>query len=303
MGAPALTKGSVFFDAAKTGQAFDHLKPQDFTFLDAWFNDCDGCLLDSETLAMGDLGQKVHEGLIAAGFDGEFDLPGFITGYAGWHAKNIVEDFAAKTGVTPDLDTIVAAHKRSVIETLAREVQTFDGMDNVLALLAAGAKKGAAVVTSSEVARVQPGLEKNGIFRHFMADDVTHLYSGPDVMTALLKADPNSPFKLKPSPDIYLHAAEVMGVDIARTGTFEDSFSGAKSAVAAGIGYIIGFVGGSHIPHNGKEEHARKLLEIGVHRVVRDVREIPLAVLDIHNERQRNLKPAVAVEAAPKAAL
>lgn len=300
MGAPALTKNAVFFDAAKTGLSFDHLSPNDFSFLDAWFNDCDGCLLDSEKLAMGDLGNKVHEGLIAAGFKGEFDLSGFITGYAGWHAKNIVEDFAAKTGVTPDLDSIVAAHKVSVVETLKREVQTFDGMDAVLSLLTAGAKKGSAVVTSSETPRVRPGLENNGLFHHFVKDGVTHLYSGPDVMNRLLAEDPQSPFKLKPAPDIYLHAAEKMGVDIARTGTFEDSFSGAKSAVAAGIGYIVGFVGGAHIPHNGKEEHARKLLEIGVHRVIRDVREMPAAILDIHRERQLALKPAVDQHAQPK---
>ena len=303
MVAPALTKGGVFFDAAKTGLSFDHLKAFDFSFLDAWFNDCDGCLLDSESLAMGDLGAKMHEGLIAAGYKGEFDIPGFITGYAGWHAKNIVEDIAAKTGVTPDLDKIVAAHKLSVIETLKRDVQTFEGMGSVLSLLTSGAKYGSAVVTSSELARVQPGLEKNEIFRHFVQGDTTHLYSGPDVMNRKLAEDPASPFKLKPAPDIYLHAAETMGVDITRTGTFEDSFSGAKSAVAAGIGYIVGFVGGSHIPHNGKEEHARKLLEIGVHRVVRDVREIPLAILDIHHERHAGLKPSVEASAQPKAAL
>lgn len=290
----SLSRSGVFFDAAKSGLTFDQIKPADLSFLQAWFNDCDGCLLDSEYLAMGDLGTKMLEGLQAKGFTGEFDVDTFITGYAGWHAANITKDIAEKTGIELDADTIVAAHKLSVIETLKRDVQTFDGMNDVLTLIAQGAGGRVAVVTSSEIARVQPGLEKNGIVHHFIADDLTHIYSGPDIMARLLEADPNSPFKLKPAPDVYLHAAEKMGVDIKDTGTFEDSFSGAKSAVAAGVGYIIGFVGGSHIPHNQKEDHARKLLEIGVHRVIRDVREMPAALLDIHRERQAALRLAPA---------
>lgn len=301
MGAPALTKDAVFFDAAKTGRSFDHLKPQDFAFLDAWLNDCDGCLLDSEVLAMSDLGYKVDEAFKAAGYKQDLDINKFVFGYAGWHANEIIAKLAEDAGVKIDRPAIFAAHKESVIEVLKRDVQTFEGMDAVLSLLTAGAKYGSAVVTSSETARVQPGLEKNGLFENFVKGDTTHLYSGPDVKAALLKKDENSLFELKPAPDIYLHAAEKMGVDITRTGTFEDSFSGAKSAVAAGVGYIIGYVGGSHIPHNGKEEHARMLLEIGVHRVVRDVREIPLAILDIHRERQLAMKPTLAAD-GPKSA-
>ncbi len=303
MVAPALTKGGVFFDAAKTGLSFDHLKAFDFSFLDAWFNDCDGCLLDSEVLAMSDLGYKVDEAFKATGYKQDLDINKFVFGFAGWHADKIIEKLAEDAGVKVDRPAIFAAHKQSVIEVLKRDVQTFEGMDAVLSLLTAGAKYGSAVVTSSETARVQPGLEKNGIFRHFVQGDTTHLYSGPDVKAALLEKDKHSSFELKPKPDIYLYAAETMGLDITRTGTFEDSLSGAESAVAAGIGYIVGFVGGSHIPHNGKEEHARKLLEIGVHRVVRDVREIPLAILDIHHERHAGLKPSVEASAQPKAAL
>jgi beta-phosphoglucomutase-like phosphatase (HAD superfamily) len=285
-----LSKSGVFFDAAKSGLTFDQIKPSDLSFLSGWFNDCDGCLLDSEYLAMGDLGLKMLEGLQEKGFTGDFNVDTFITEYAGWHADNITRDIAQKTGIELEAAKIVAAHKLSVVETLARDVKTFDGMNDVLTLITAGAGGRTAVVTSSEIGRVQPGLEKNGISHHFVADGITHIYSGPDVMNRLLAADANSPFKLKPAPDIYLHAAKEMGLDIKDTGTFEDSFSGAKSAVAAGVGYIIGFVGGSHIPHNGKAEHAQKLLDIGVHRVIRDVREMPAALVDIQRDRQAALK-------------
>jgi hypothetical protein len=160
MTAVPLSKSGIFFDAAKSGLSFENLTAADFAFLDAWFNDCDGCLLDSEYLAMGDLGAKMLEGLQAKGYTGEFDIDTFITGYAGWHAANITRDIAEKTGIELDADTIVAAHKLSVIETLRRDVKTFEGMNDVLTLIAQGAGGKVAVVTSSEIARVQPGWRK-----------------------------------------------------------------------------------------------------------------------------------------------
>jgi HAD superfamily hydrolase (TIGR01509 family) len=63
----------------------------------------------------------------------------------------------------------------------------------------------------------------------------------------------------KPAPDLYLHAAAALGVDIARAAIIEDSPVGATGAVASG-GHVIGFVGGSHCAPG----HADRLRAVGV---------------------------------------
>lgn len=70
----------------------------------------------------------------------------------------------------------------------------------------------------------------------------------------------------KPFPDIYLAAAEGLGIAAEHCLAIEDSPIGARAAVAAGM-TVIGFCGGGHILD--AEAHGRALLEVGVHRVVR----------------------------------
>ncbi|MEG3176729.1 HAD family phosphatase [Sphingomonas sp. RB3P16] len=73
----------------------------------------------------------------------------------------------------------------------------------------------------------------------------------------------------KPAPDIYLHAAAALGVEIARCVIIEDSPVGATGAVASGA-HVVGFVGGTHCG----PDHADKLRAIGVHDVATDFAEI-----------------------------
>ena len=49
----------------------------------------------------------------------------------------------------------------------------------------------------------------------------------------------------KPAPDLYLYAAQQLGVDIARCAILEDSPVGATGAVASGA-YVIGLCAGLH---------------------------------------------------------
>jgi len=63
----------------------------------------------------------------------------------------------------------------------------------------------------------------------------------------------------KPAPDLYLHAADALGVDIERCVIIEDSPVGATGAVASGA-YVIGLCAGSHC----SPSHAETLRAIGV---------------------------------------
>ena len=48
----------------------------------------------------------------------------------------------------------------------------------------------------------------------------------------------------------------------------EDSLSGVRAAVAAGIGHIIGYVGGTHISEDERSSRAEGLQSAGAHQVI-----------------------------------
>lgn len=73
----------------------------------------------------------------------------------------------------------------------------------------------------------------------------------------------------KPAPDIYLHAAQALGVDIARCAILEDSPVGATGAVASGA-HVIGLCAGSHCGVG----HDERLRAIGVHHIAHDFGEV-----------------------------
>ena len=66
----------------------------------------------------------------------------------------------------------------------------------------------------------------------------------------------------KPAPDLYLHAAHELGVDIARCVVLEDSEIGATGAVASGA-RVIGLAAGAHC----LDGHADRLRAVGVREV------------------------------------
>lgn len=66
----------------------------------------------------------------------------------------------------------------------------------------------------------------------------------------------------KPHPDVYLLAAEAIGVEPAETLAIEDSPTGVTSAVAAGM-TVAGLLAGSHV----RDGHADLLMQAGAHHV------------------------------------
>ena len=66
----------------------------------------------------------------------------------------------------------------------------------------------------------------------------------------------------KPAPDLYLLAAERLGVPIADCAVIEDSPVGARGAVASGA-YVVGLCAGTHCG----PDHGARLCELGVDAV------------------------------------
>lgn len=111
-----------------------------------------------------------------------------------------------------------------------------------------------AVVSSSRTPWIRRHLE------HIDLGDAfgDHIYSGREHVA-----------RGKPAPDLYLHAAERLGVAIARTAILEDSPVGATGAVASG-GHVIGLCAGSHCGVG----HDATLRAIGVHAIAHDFDEV-----------------------------
>ena len=111
-----------------------------------------------------------------------------------------------------------------------------------------------AIASSSSTKWIRAHLAHLGL-----SDDFgPHLYSGREHVE-----------RGKPAPDLYLHAAEQLGVHIARTVILEDSKVGATGALASGA-RVIGLAAGSHC----LDGHADKLRAVGVQEIAHSFDEV-----------------------------
>ena len=111
-----------------------------------------------------------------------------------------------------------------------------------------------AIASSSSVAWIERHLEHLGIRDAFGS----MIFSGREHVA-----------RGKPAPDLYLHAADALGVDIGRCVILEDSPVGVTGAVASGA-HVIGICAGRHCAPG----HAERLRALGVHEVAHDFGEV-----------------------------
>lgn len=111
-----------------------------------------------------------------------------------------------------------------------------------------------AVASSSSTKWIRGHLQHLGLADAFGA----HVYSGREHVA-----------RGKPAPDIYLHAAEQLGVDIRRSVILEDSEVGARGALASGA-TVIGIAAGRHC----FDGHAEMLRSAGIGNVAHSFEEV-----------------------------
>jgi beta-phosphoglucomutase-like phosphatase (HAD superfamily) len=111
-----------------------------------------------------------------------------------------------------------------------------------------------AITSSSPTYWIAAHLDHLGLRARFEP----HLYSGKEHVA-----------RGKPAPDLYLHAAARLGVDIGRCAIIEDSPVGATGAVASGA-TVIGLCAGTHCLPG----HAEKLRALGVEHIAHDFEEV-----------------------------
>ena len=179
--------------------------------------DCDGVLIDSELLSI----RADRECLAECGI--ELSVDEICDRYTGISFAGMVADLEARHGPLPA--DFADRHRTRLWPLFETELQAIPGVGAVLDSLTCKI----CVASSGRPERLKHALSLVGLYDRFHP----HIFSATEVPRG------------KPAPDLFLYAAERMGVMPERCVVIEDSLPGVTAAVAAGM-RVIGFVGASH---------------------------------------------------------
>lgn len=209
--------------------------------------DCDGVLIDSETIAA----KAMAKALTKAGFPlSEDDIINRFAGMTDHQIYKVLEEESGKK-IPEDF----AERLSDEIDERLEEVKTIAGVEDMLDHIDGPV----CVCSNSKMSRLRISLGAVGLFERLM----------PNIFSAL-EVGNHEP---KPSPNVYLHAAREMGFSPEDTVVLEDSVHGVAGAIAAGM-RVIGFTGATH----SWPGHAEALMEAGAETVVRRLTEVPVVL-------------------------
>jgi len=177
--------------------------------------DCDGVLVDSEAIT----NRLLRDDLAGRGLD--LPLEQIMTLSVGGTMEGVADAARQRGAILPD-DWVDQFYK-TMFAGLEHEVEAVPGVRAVLDILIAADIK-IAVGSNGPRAKMDITLRRTDMMERLCP----HIYSARDL---------DHP---KPAPDVYLHAAAQLGVSPDACVVVEDSASGAKAAVAAGM-RCIGF--------------------------------------------------------------
>ena len=207
--------------------------------------DCDGVLVDSERVA-NEVFARVIEDVCGL----QFTLEDMFDTFVGHSRDQCLRKIEAIIGEPPppELDQ---RYQQDINRALRESVAAIDGIETVLEQLALPY----CVASSGSHDKMRMTLGKTNLMQYFS----DRIFSTSDVERG------------KPHPDIYLHAAQTMGIDEpGRCLVIEDSPIGVKGAVAAGM-KVFGFAG--LMP-------AHRLVTSGAHVVFEHMHDLPGLIAD-----------------------
>lgn len=215
------------------------------TNIDAIIFDFDGVLLESEfegnkLLAelLTDLGHRTSTEDAIRNFVG-FSGPQFIEAIEKWVGGPLPPDFHER-------------RREQSVRALQEGVRAVVGAVDFVQSLPP--QLPIAVASSSTTRWLNGHLAHLGLAERFGE----HVYSGREHVQ-----------RGKPEPDLYLFAAEQLGVDIAGSVILEDSDVGVRGALASGA-MVIGLAAGKHI----LDDHAEQLRALGVEHIADSFDEV-----------------------------
>jgi HAD superfamily hydrolase (TIGR01509 family) len=175
--------------------------------------DMDGVIVDSEPSHE----QALLEVLREIGYGDTHGLR--VADYVGRSDEDTWRDFLAKHNPPHTLEDLLARKRRRVVEILRRDRPVFDGLPRLVQKLAA--KYRLALASGSERPVVEEVLAFEGLRAHFAATvTATEVKQG------------------KPAPDVFLRAAELLGVTPRECWVIEDSKPGIAAGLAAGMSVV-----------------------------------------------------------------
>jgi HAD superfamily hydrolase (TIGR01509 family) len=183
--------------------------------------DCDGVLVDSEVLSAGVLTSLMSE----FGFEITRDI--FRADFLGRSFANASARATQRFG-KPMPDNIQLIYRNRLLAEMRVSLKAISGVHETLNAMTAEY----CLATSSSPERLATSLEVTGLDRFFS----NRCSTSSEVKNG------------KPAPDLFLLAAERMGVKPENCLVIEDSLMGIEAAQAAGM-QVWQFVGGSHMQH------------------------------------------------------
>ncbi|MDE1159488.1 MAG: HAD family phosphatase [Neorhizobium sp.] len=210
--------------------------------------DCDGVLVDSEIIAA----QVESRLLTEAGYPISTEEMG--QRFAGLTWKDILLAVEKEADI-PLSASLLDKSEKLLDARLARDVKIIEGVKFALARLTTQR----CICSNSSSARLDMMLTKVGLKPYF----APHIYSAKDL----------GPDRVKPKPDIFLHAAEQFGVSPSKCLVIEDSTHGIHGARTAGM-RVVGFTGASHT----YPSHADRLTDAGAETVISRMMDLPAVV-------------------------
>lgn len=200
--------------------------------------DCDGVLVDSERLSI----RAIVEVLRGAGIPATASM---IEKHVGMKMADTLLRLAEETGHAIPAATVegIWPATRAIFEVELRATPGIAGFLNATDAVRR------CVASSSDPERIAVSLGLAGLAPRFGAN----LFSSSQVARG------------KPAPDLFLFAADRMGVDPGRCIVIEDSVHGVRAARAAGM-TPFGYAGGSHVAPG----HEQLLTEAGAEDVATD---------------------------------
>ena len=181
--------------------------------------DCDGVLIDSEIISARMLVAELGKlGVV-------IDLDYVGRHFLGRSYPTVMKQIRSEFGLTLP-DTFEDDYREALLAAFQRDLRGVPHVRDVLA----GIGVPFCVATSSSPRRAAMSLGLVGL------DDLV----GDRLFTSTMVAHG------KPAPDLFLLAADRMGAEPARTLVIEDSLTGIRAGLAAGM-TVWRFVGGSHL--------------------------------------------------------
>ena len=216
------------------------------TAFDAVLFDCDGVLVDSESITNRVLCTMLNESGWA--ISQEQCTRDFI----GKTVRSQAAVIEAHTG-KPLTDAWMAEFYERRNAALRAELVAIDGALEAVRRIHALCNGRIACASGADLAKVQMQLAQVGLAPYFGA----HVFSGHDLPAS------------KPAPDVYLAAAASLGVAPGRCLVVEDTAIGVRAGVAAGA-TVVGFC-----PPQGAVNTEAQLRDAGVVHVLSDMHQLP----------------------------